>query len=441
MLQIRPVEQNVAPGLTGALGGAAGAAQGFMAAEDVKRKRALQDQAAQADQRRLAIAERNQEIQLQRFFQQQQVQRDRQDRLDRKDAGASAGFDAMRTLMGKAATPVTGSAAALPPEFDAELDAIASNPGMTMAQKMQALKLVGTRYEAAVTKLKRDDVAKKIMDEVAMGAWDPSNALGLEIDADGDGQPDPISETPALLLKALEEGDDPEFIERLHQNATRAMDQEKARIQRRVNVGAEVEQVLAAQGSMIPPEAHSAAVQAINRWMRDEYPQTEQGEKEFKMDFQAALAGTLPLVDKNGVKVYVPHDKYMEAEHSLKAPPTPEETAMERRKAKAEIMGRFLGEFRDDPESNDNDARWESYKKRMGELEAAMAGGGPAPQQVAPAAQAAVPPLEPGMTPADRFKQLVGTRDPRTMTEAEKAEVARRVRAEFGAAANKPGGQ
>jgi len=497
-MQLRAIPGTVMPGLTGAISGAAGAAQGFLAAEEIHRKRQMQDEELQLAQRRMSLAEQRQEQVLERFMQQREMASQKAQREQTGQDAAGDAFGAMRrTLFGKQTPTDPKALGDVPQEFEQAAGAIEEairSGGMSPSEGAQAYKLLGTQYDAAATKLQSNNVLRQIQDEVNRGDWDPANALGIEIDVDGDGQPDPISDTPSLLMQALHDGVDPEIVAAEHARAKRAIDGEKARMIRRESIAAEAEQMLGQLGNQLPPEAFTASMERLGAWRRDEYPPTSQGEADFKMDFQQAQLGNLPLQTKGGVKVYVPRDQYLEAEHKLKGGGDPElERATDILKALSPLLGKFEDQSLDSDEKNNK--RFNQYMERASKMAdwfgltpkqrnetapsrssvltsgkpAGKASAGPTqppsadpsttpPADVPAADGAAQDDIPPGYTrpppltdqatggapaqastPAARFQEILGQRDYSTLSVKEKADIARQLRAEFGGEANRPG--
>lgn len=451
-LQIRPVENQANAGLSGAVSGAAGGAAGFMEAQAFKQRQELERRQSDAAMRRLTMAERQQELALSRFFEQQKARQQRMDLVDRKQEAAGKAFDAMRAITGRPAPGSAQTAGNLPMEFDAALDQIGQTVragGMTLTQAGEAMKLLGTRYEAAIQRVDADALAKSLADEIATGYWSASGALGLESDVDGDGQPDEIADTPALLLQALQDGVPAEQVRLMHQQAKQAIDFEKARIQERVKVAAESEAKVM-QDMTIGPVGRRLATERIAAWSRDEYPHTEEGRKLFDRDLNAAMGGLVP-VEKNGQRVYMTEAQRDEVAFGLERG-DPLKMVDDR----STILSRFLGEFRDDPDlsAEENEARFQQYQKRMDELSGALFGRpepspfmavkDPRAQQNAPGTTTTRPPplteqiQNPDAagsetdTPQAVFQTLLRGRDPKSLSQDEKAEIALELRRRFG---------
>lgn len=457
-LQIRPVENQVNAGLSGAIAGAAGAAGGFIEAQAFKQRQELQRQQSDAALRRIAMAEQRQELELSRFFEQQKARQQRMDLIDRKQQAVGRAFDALRAINGRPPAGSTQTAGNLPMEFDAAMDELSlavRDGGMTPAQAGQAMKLLGTRYEAALQKVDADALTKSLTDEIAGGYWSESGALGLESDVDGDGRPDDIADTPALLLQALQDGVPAEQVRLMHQQAKRAIDYEKARIQERVKVAAESEAKVM-QDMTIGPVGRRLATERIAAWARDEYPHTDEGRKLFDRDLNAAMGGLVP-VEKNGQRVYMTEAQRDEVAFGLER-----DDPLKLIDDRSTILSRFLGEFRDDPDlsEEENAARFKAYQQRMTELSGSLFGTSqpdprwavkdPRAQQGAPNAQAGTtsrttrpPPLTEQIqnpdaagagadTPQALFQTLLRGRAPQSLSQDEKAEIALELRRRFG---------
>lgn len=377
-LQIRPSQKAVAPGMTGAISGAAGAAQGFMQAQDIYRRQENERLELDANMRRLMLAERNQELQLQRFFENQRRQQAKQDREVAGDEAAAKAFESMRGALGlgQAGKLPKSAGGNLPQAFDqdvANISGAVRSGGMSPAEGMQALKIVGTRYEAAIQKLNAEELSTTLMDEIARGDWNPEAVTGVQMDVDGDGDPDPISDTPALLIQALKEGVDPQMIGVLHERARQAYTDAKAKFEWRNGKGAEYDTKLKQMAGTLTPEGYAAATSIVDKWMRDQYPHTEQGMKEFDRDFNMATQGMMPLVDeKDGMKSYVPREQFLEAKHKLEAGADPEFQRIEDETA---LVSKVVGEFR--PPSDITDPKeinslWQQYLGRLREAKEAL---------------------------------------------------------------------
>jgi hypothetical protein len=145
----------------------------------------------------------------------------------------------------------------------------------------------------------------------------------------------------------------------------------------------------------------------------------------------------VPLKGKSGQTYYVSEAEAREAELDLK-PRSPFADIEE----KSTVLSRFLGEYRDDPELDDeaNEKRWQMYRRRMIELDGELFRGQKPPE--APAEnQSNAPKPEKGMTRAARARQLMGGTPMEKMTVEQKAAIARQIRSEFGNAETYAGGQ
>lgn len=448
MVEVRlPIVPRDASPLATGLGGAGAAVGGFMQAEAFVEQRKLRQRQAEMEQQgldqrqqQLDLANRRQDAIAQRYLSEREAKANeaRQDQQQRGDV-----FGVLKSLYGggkqmgpQPADPMQS----MPDEWAQEIDSLGQafrSGTLTASQTSEALKLVAANKEATLRRVATQQLTDRLMKEIASGSWKPEAALGLQMDVDGDGQPDPISDTPQLLLRMLGEGKiDPAQVEAMHFAAKQAIDNEKARIITREKQALKAEMVLN-QSQDVTPEGERLAIGRIAAWRRDEYPQTQQGLEQFMRDFNAAKTGLVPLKGKSGQTYYVPEADAKEAELDLK-PRSPFAEIEE----KSTVLSRFLGEYRDDPELSDeeNDKRWQRYRARMLELDGELFQGQKPAAQAEPE-KASGPPPEKGMTRAARARQLMGGTPMEQMTVEQKAAIARQIRAEFGNAETYAGGQ
>jgi hypothetical protein len=449
MVEVRlPIVPRDASPLATGLGGAGAAVGGFMQAEAFVEQRKLRQRQAEMEQQALdqrgqqiELANRRQDAIAQRYLSEREAKANeaRQEQQQRGDV-----FGVLKSLYGGGGPQMgpqpADPMASMPDEWAQEIDTIGQgfrDGTLTASQTSEALKLVAANKEATLRRVATQQLTDRLTKEIASGSWKPEAALGLQMDVDGDGQPDPISDTPQLLLRMLGEGKiDPAQVEAMHFAAKQAIDNEKARIVTREKQALKAEMVLN-QSQDVTPEGERLAIGRIAAWRRDEYPQTQEGLEQFQRDFNAAKAGMVPLKGKSGQTYYVSEAEAREAELDLK-PRSPFAEIEE----KSTVLSRFLGEYKDDPELDDeaNEKRWQMYRKRMIELDGELFRG-----QKPPEVEANKPPDAPkpekGMTRAARARQLMGGTPMEKLTVEQKAAIARQIRSEFGNAETYAGGQ
>lgn len=471
MVQVRPVPRDASPLATG-LGGAGLAARGFQQM-DLEQKESLRLL------EQLKLAQDQHDLDVRDWLAQRADARREQDEKSRQRQDAGDLFKALGAMNGQESQELPPGIAGPPAptqmfgpdtwkmQNQAIGEAVRSG-ALTIPQGLSALRLLGAQQQTALRRVASDELRRKIVNGIASGEWNPKNALGLELDLDGDGKPDPISETPQILLEMLDDPQrSPESVAALHDYVLKRIAAEKARIDTRERKAAEADQMrIEAQG--ITPEANRLAIETIGKWRRDEYEQTEQGLRDFKQDFEQALVGNVPIMlKKSGVKVYVSEAEAKRAEIGEEVDPQ-----FERVKATAGILDSFIGPMpKYDPEFDDeeNERARQRYLQDFRELSEALgltppkekgmmpsrAGvltGGAQPQQSQQPTVTRPPPLTsqivgPGQStsssgaadPRERALELLGGRKYESLSVQEKAEMARKLRAEFGAAANRPG--
>lgn len=368
LVRARPIEKAT---LGTAVHGAAEAVRGFQSLEQYRdQQRRIDEESKRRDEElnlrkaHLAATLDNMDSRTARWLYQQKLAEQKRSEEATKESGALQGdraaidalhTDLFRRMGGEFMAPdVAGPRqdSPIPPELQQQFDTITANVDAGTISHQDAAEQIKQLGVLAATALKGHamrQLSDALHNETAAGYWTPDEALGVQIDVDADGNPDPVSSVPEFLMNKLAEGADPEEVDAIHRRLKDDFDREKAHgINREAKI-AEWDTALAERRPSMSPDDFALAYSVRQRMKRREYPDTAEGMQQADRDYQQALNGMAP-VEIDGVQVYAPLAD-VKAGRVGKEQPRPEIKHAE------EVLGALKGvvpPFKPDPTSDDD---------------------------------------------------------------------------------------